>query len=279
MGETARIWFRKRLMGLQTVLGFRRRGLFIPYRYADSLPERLGPYAEIEALMAERRDAFDEVLAQIEAYGADLAALEGPPPEPRWAQDWYPRLDAAATYTITRSSPPKRIIEVGSGHSTRFLVRALKDAGAEAEHLCIDPAPRAALLNLPVAWRNEVLADRHLPLFSALEAGDIAMFDSSHILAEGSDVDIQLNRILPALKPGVLVHIHDIFLPDPYPADWKWRGYAEQSGLGGWLAGKGAEVVFACRYASTRMQAEERPSIAALPTTGAPSSSLWLRRL
>ncbi len=279
MGESARIRMRKRLMGLQTVLGLRRRGLFIPYRYAESLPDMPGPYAEIEALLAERRPAFDQVLDLIDVYGADLAALEGPPPEPRWAQDWYPRLDAAAAYALARSAPPKRVIEVGSGHSTRFLARALKDSGAAATHLCIDPAPRAALLDLPVDWRNEVLSETHLPLFSALEPGDIAMFDSSHILAEGSDVDIQLNRILPALKPGVLVHIHDVFLPDPYPRDWKWRGYAEQSGLGGWIAGMGAEVVFASRFASTRMKAEDRPAIATLPSTGAPSSSLWLRRL
>lgn len=266
-------------MGVQTLFGLRKLGIFIPYRYADSLPDAPGVYQEIEALMAERRGAFDEVLERIDEYAGPLAVLEGPPPEPRWAQDWFPRLDAAAAYSLVRSSPPKRILEVGSGHSTRFLARALKDAGADAEHLCIDPAPRAALLCLPVTWRNEVLSEDHLPLFAELEAGDVAMFDSSHLLLEGSDVDIQLNRILPGLKPGVLVHIHDVFLPDPYPVDWKWRGYAEQSGLGGWIAGRGAEIVFASRYAATRMGAEQRPATAALPTTGAPSSSLWLRRL
>lgn len=266
-------------MGMQTVLGLRPRGVFIPYRYADSLPEAPGVYREIESLMAARRGAFEEVLTTIDGFSEVLAALAGPPPEPRWAQDWFPRLDAAAAYALIRSAPPKRIIEVGSGHSTRFLSRALKDANATAGHLCIDPAPRAALLDLPVTWRNEVLAESHLPLFAGLEAGDVAMFDSSHLLIEGSDVDIQLNRILPALKRGVLVHIHDVFLPDPYPADWKWRRYAEQSGLGGWIAGKGAEIVFASRFAATRMATEERLAIAALPTTGAPSSSLWLRRL
>jgi len=266
-------------MGLQTILGLRRRGVFIPYRYADSLPETPGVYRQIEALMAARRDAFEGVLARIDALTDQLASLEGPPPEPRWRQDWFPRLDAAAAYALVRSAPPARIVEVGSGHSTRFLARALKDAGAAAEHLCIDPAPRAALLTLPVTWRKEVLSEAHLPLFEALEPGDVAMFDSSHLLIEGSDVDIQLNRILPALRPGVLVHIHDVFLPDPYPADWTWRGYAEQSGLGGWIAGKGAELVFASRFAATRMGAEDRPAIARLPTTGAPSSSLWLRRL
>jgi hypothetical protein len=183
-------------MGVQTLFGLRKLGVFIPYRYADILPERPGDYHEIETIMATRRDAFDEVLARIDEYAGALAALEGPPPAPRWRQDWFPRLDAASAYALVRSSPPKRIIEVGSGHSTRFLASALKDARAEAEHLCIDPAPRAALLDLPVTWRNEVLSEHHLSLFAELEAGDIAMFDSSHLLLEGSDVDIQLNRRL-----------------------------------------------------------------------------------
>lgn len=279
VSRTARNASRKLWMGLQTVLGLRERGVFIPYRYAESLPKQPGVYREIEALLDSRRASLKDVVARIDRFAGDLRALEGPPPAPRWRQDWFPRLDAAVAYALIRSAPPKRILEVGSGHSTRFLARALKDAGASAEHLCIDPAPRAALLDLPVTWRNEVLSEDHLPLFAALEAGDVAMFDSSHLLLEGSDVDIQLNRILPVLRRGVLVHIHDVFLPDPYPADWKWRGYNEQAGLGGWIAGQGAEVVFASRYAATRIGVEDHPAIAALPTTGAPSSSLWLRRL
>ncbi|MBE9558941.1 MAG: class I SAM-dependent methyltransferase, partial [Proteobacteria bacterium] len=76
---------------------------------------------------------------------------------------------------------------------------------------------------------------------------------SSHILMPGTDVDMLLNRILPSLPAGVYVHIHDIFLPDPYPADWEWRGYNEQQGAASLITGGGWNVEFASHYAVTRM--------------------------
>jgi hypothetical protein len=94
------------------------------------------------------------------------------------------------------------------------------------------------------------------------------------------DVDLILNHVLPVLRPGVLVHIHDVFLPDPYPAAWTWRGYAEQCGLGGWLLGGAFRPVFSSRWAATRMFAARRPGIDALPlAAGAFESSLWMERV
>jgi hypothetical protein len=161
-----------------------------------------------------------------------------------------------------------------------MLARAAADAKAGTRITCIDPQPRAALRGLEIEWRERVLGDADLPLFEALEPGDMAFFDSSHILWPGTDVDMMLNRILPLLAPGVLVHIHDIWLPDPYPLAWEWRGYTEQNGLAGWLLGGGCEVVFSSHYARTRMDAAARPTIARLPLPeGAFETSLWLRRV
>ncbi len=124
-----------------------------------------------------------------------------------------------------------------------------------------------------------MLGEGDLALFRSLEAGDIAFFDSSHVLWPGSDVDMILNRILPVLKPGVLVHIHDVLLPDPYPPHWAWRGYTEQNALAGWLLGGAFAPVFASHYALTRMSAADRPAAARLPLPeGALETSLWLRR-
>ncbi|MEM9146877.1 MAG: class I SAM-dependent methyltransferase, partial [Pseudomonadota bacterium] len=115
--------------------------------------------------------------------------------------------------------------------------------------------------------------------FQALEPGDIAFFDGSHLLWEGTDCDLVLNRILPALAPGVLVHIHDVTLPDPYPQSWGWRGYTEQLGLAGWLMG-GCRLRFASWYAVSRMGAAARPGLAALALPeGALETSLWLERI
>ena len=69
-----------------------------------------------------------------------------------------------------------------------------------------------------------------LELFDRLGRGDVLFIDSSHILMPGSDVDLLFNRILPRLPAGVIVHIHDIFLPFDYPPIWGWRAYNEQLG-------------------------------------------------
>ena len=273
-----RVGARRLRMGLATLLG-RPRGFFTPYRYAGAV-QRPGPYPAIEAAFRAAEPSFAGVLDEIDAHGERLAGFDGPPPEPRWGQGWFPRLDGAAAYALVRRHAPGRIVEVGSGHSTRMLVRAAADAGAGTRITCIDPAPRAALRGLEIAWRERVLGVADLALFEALEPGDMAFFDSSHILWPGTDVDMMLNRILPLLAPGVLVHIHDILLPDPYPREWDWRGYTGQNGLGGWILGGGCEAVFSSHYALTRMDAAKRPGIAglALPE-GAFETSLWLRRV
>jgi len=272
---------RRLRMGLETVLGWRRMGFFAPYRYAATVPQA-GPYPELEEAFRQAGKAasgIGDTLSTIERTVVRIADVDGPPPEPRWGQSWFPRLDAAAAYAIALGSNARPTVEVGSGHSTRFLARAARDAGGAARITCIDPEPRASLAGLDIDWRREVLGSQHLPLFGELESGDIAFFDSSHLLWPGTDVDLILNRILPALRPGVLVHIHDVFMPDPYPADWEWRGYTEQLGLGGYLAGRDWRIVWASHYAVTRMGAAKRPAIAVLPKPeGARESSLWLRR-
>jgi predicted O-methyltransferase YrrM len=271
---------RRLAMALETATGLRRRGIFIPYRYAPTIPQPPAApgYPAVDTLFRASEPAFQAVLDGIDAHAATLARFDGPAPEPRWGQSWFPRLDAAAAYALVRTRRPRRIIEVGSGHSTRFLARAARDGGAETAILCLDPAPRARLPE-GVAHRAEVLTAAHAELFAALAPGDVAFFDSSHILHPHTDVDLILTHILPVLAPGVLVHVHDVFLPDPYPVDWTWRGYGEQSGVAAWLLAGGLRPLFSSHWALSRMGAAQRPAITALPhVAGAPESSLWMER-
>ncbi len=270
-------------MGLTTVTGIRRRGFFIPHRHAaaiDPAGDRR-PYGAVETLMASRRHAFTDMLARIDGYADILLALDGSPPEPRWQQDWFPRTDGAAAYAMVRSLAPRRIIEVGSGHSTRFVARAVRDADLDTPITAIDPAPRADIGQLPVTVVETLVQNADPALFAALGAGDILMVDSSHILMPGTDVDLMLNRVLPALPAGVLVHIHDIFLPDPYPLAWSWRGYNEQLGVAPLLIGGAFEVLFSSHYVLTRMADAWRQTVLArLPCPdGALESALWLRKV
>jgi predicted O-methyltransferase YrrM len=181
---------------------------------------------------------------------------------------------------MVRGGNPRRIVEIGSGHSTRFLARAVADGGTAAEIVAIDPAPRASLAELGVRHEAVLLSHADPALFTALRPGDILFIDSSHVAMPGTDVDRIVNDLLPRLPAGLLVHIHDVLLPDGYPADWAWRGYNEQSLVGALIQGGGYELLFASHWIATR-----RPDwlaggvVARLPLMrGARETSLWLRK-
>jgi predicted O-methyltransferase YrrM len=265
-------------MGLTTLLGAKPQGFFIPHRHAD----RVVPsgYPALDARFAARSEAFLDLLAEIEAWVPHLLTMRGPAPTPRFDQDWFPRLDAAAAYAIVRRTRPHCIIEVGSGHSTRFLARAITDGDLATSLICIDPAPRASLEDLGVDWLPFLVQDAPQTCFTALRPGDVLFIDSSHVLMPGSDVDWLLNQVLPVLAPGIIVHVHDIFLPDSYPESWAWRGYNEQSAIAAILQGETYELLFASHYLVSRHRDRlARSALAALPHLAfAFESSLWLRK-
>lgn len=273
---------RRRRMGLATVLGLKRGGFFLPHRHADALAPAQPRYEAVEIAFAERRAAFEAVFDLVDAQAGALEAIaaDGPAPTPRWMQDWFPRLDAAVAYALVRERRPATILEIGSGHSTRFLARAIADGALRTRLLAIDPAPRARFLGLAVEWRRELMQQTPLGEFATLNAGDVLFVDSSHVLMPGTDVDHLLNRVLPVLPAGVLVHLHDIFLPDDYPAAWAWRGYNEQLAVPALMLGGGYQPVFASRYAATRMQDRLAKSVVQrLPLPdGAYETSLWLEK-
>jgi hypothetical protein len=276
-GRRRRAWF-----GLLTVLGLRERGFFIPYRYADGLPKagERPAYGAVEALFEGQRELFRQALGWLDELAEDLLAIGSePPPAPRWEQDWFPRLDGAMAYAVVRKLKPRRVVEVGAGHSTRFLARAVADGSLDSRITTIDPAPRADLAGLPIELLRATVHAAGSAPFEALAPGDLLTIDSSHILMPGSDLDILLGHILPTLPDGVLLHVHDIFLPDDYPQAWAWRGYNEQLGILPLLFGDWPPF-FASHYVATRMAEDLRAGVAGrLPLgPGAHESGLWLRK-
>jgi hypothetical protein len=275
----SRPWRRRLALGLPTVLGLRPRGWFLPHRYADQV-RAPAAYSALLPLFRRAEPAFKAHLARLAAHGEDFAAIAasaGIKGNARWDQGWFPRLDAASAYALVRQYRPARVLEVGSGHSTRFVLRAVKDGGLATQVTAIDPAPRATLEGQPLTLIRQTLQRAGLAAFDTLAAGDLLMIDSSHLLMPGSDVDLLFAEVLPRLPPGVLIQVHDIFLPDGYPAAWAWRGYNEQQGLVGWLASGALRPVFASHYAATRLAAETRAAVGGLPLfPGALETALWL---
>ncbi|MCW5749350.1 MAG: class I SAM-dependent methyltransferase, partial [Alphaproteobacteria bacterium] len=257
-------------------------------RYAAALPAagQSPPYAAAERLFTAQRDAFMAVLDRIDALRAPLLAIaEKAPaaggPRPRFDQAWFATLDACAAYVLVRDLAPRRIVEVGSGHSTRFLARALADGAIDGRIVAIDPAPRADIDALPrIELRRCAVHRVEGAVFASLAPGDVLFIDSSHILMPGSDVDLLFNRVLPALPSGVVVHIHDVLLPDDYPAAWAWRNYNEQLGVLPLLTGGAYVPLFSSHFTRTRLADRVMASVvAALPAHPAAfPTSLWLRK-
>jgi hypothetical protein len=267
--------WRRLVLGLPTVLSLTPRGWFIPHRYAPQLPPpgAQPPYPAIEALFYGKAASFEAMIDLIDSHAATLEGMRG-----LLDQAWFPSLDAAVAYALMRERKPQHLIEVGSGHSTRVLAKAL---GGLGEILAIDPAPRADIAGLPGVQIVPSTVQAAAPeLFDRLGRGDVLFIDSSHILMPGSDVDLLFNRVLPDLPAGVVVHIHDVMLPDDYPPQWAWRNYNEQLAVVPLLAGGAYVPLFASHFARTRLAGRVAASaVAGLP--GSPDvfpASLWLRK-
>src|SRR5260370_8648558 len=129
------------------------------------------------------------------------------------------------------------------------------------ETRAIDPAPRADIAGLPgVRVVPSTVQATPAQLFDGLTAGDALFIDSSHILMPGSDVDLLLNRVMPRLPSGVLVHIHDIFLPFDYPPAWGCRAYNQQRAVLPLLATPACEPLLSTCRPEHRMTARLHPS-------------------
>lgn len=139
-------------------------------------------------------------------------------------------VDAHAYYALVRHFKPGRVLEIGAGFSTLVVAAAAlrneRETGRAANVTAIEPYPHDWLRNGVAGLTNLVERKvQQVPLeeFAALDAGDVLFIDSSHVLRSGGDVEFEFLEILPRLRPGVLVHVHDISLPGPYP-----RTYHEQ---------------------------------------------------
>jgi hypothetical protein len=133
--------------------------------------------------------------------------------------------DADYWYQFVRTTRPNRIIEIGSGHSTLLTRVAIAGAQSDApgytcEHICIEPYEMPWLESEGVKVIRSRVEDLETTFFGQLEAGDVLFIDSSHVIRPQGDVLFEFLELLPKLKVGVVVHVHDIFTPKDYPATW-----------------------------------------------------------
>jgi hypothetical protein len=163
------------------------------------------------------------------ALAARLAPLlSQPQPGPRYlpGHNMFGAADAAVFGAMLAHLRPARLLEVGSGYSTAVALDAAdSDPGLSGlEITCVEPYPERLLALLRdgdrVTLLRQPVQDLGLAAFDRLEPGDVLFIDSTHVLKAGSDVAWLFLRVLPRLAAGVTVHVHDVFWPFGYPAEW-----------------------------------------------------------
>lgn len=209
----------------------------IPVEYLPSrdLTQRWGnKHPPIEALrswFADHAGDYKNFLEKMRAnapFLADIPMLfsEDALPSPAWSGVPYAPFDSLALYTMIRDVRPKIYMEIGSGATTCFAYKAIRDGDLPTRIISIDPEPRAKIDAICDEIIREGIENYALELFDQLSSGDILFFDGSHRSFMNSDVTVFFIDILPRLKPGVIVHIHDISLPWDYDnsfRSWYWN--------------------------------------------------------
>lgn len=178
------------------------------------------------------------------AYREGVAKAYGP---------GYGYIEAQALHAVTRHLRPRRIIEVGSGVSTHCMQAALalnrRDGTGECEMTCVEPFPSAWLRQVPgIRLIEDKVQTVPVDEFRRLESGDMLFIDSSHTVKPGSDVNYLVLEVLPALRAGVVVHVHDIFLPYDYQRNVlkTYLHWSETSLLRAYLAGNDRVEILFC---------------------------------
>ena len=168
-------------------------------------------------------------------------------------------LDSRALFAFLRSWQPARIVEVGSGYSSLLIADVNRRfLGGRTRIECVEPYPRPFLrrTDLGLSLIEKRVQEIPLAFFESLDANDLLFIDSSHVSKTGSDVNYLYLQILPRLKRGVKIHIHDIFLPAEYPKDWvitENRSWNEQYLLHALLMGSNMfKILFANNNAFMR---------------------------
>ncbi|MFI5203983.1 MAG: class I SAM-dependent methyltransferase [Flavobacteriales bacterium] len=194
-------------------------------------------------IINKNRAAYKEILSGFLSHTSTFHSIkksgdEKDPNQPCYNNEFLPGLDIVALYGMIARFKPNQYIEIGSGNSTKVARKAITDLTLKTNIISIDPVPRAEidiLANKIIRQPLENLTD--FSFADSLNENDILFIDNSHRSFPNSDVTVCFLEILPRLKKGVIIHIHDIYLPYDYPQFMCDRFYNEQYLLGCLLLG------------------------------------------
>jgi len=190
--------------------------------------------------------------------------------------DYFTTPDMEVLYLLVRTLMPSRIVEVGCGNSTRISRQAIIAGKLSTTHTAIDPWPRNDIAPFVDKFEKTRLEQiENYEVFENLEAGDFLFIDSSHELRVGNDVARIVCDIIPRLKPGVVLHFHDIFLPYEYPRKfaYEYPTWSEQYILHALMQGRLCDVIWPGYY----LQRAKPEIVKQLPfLSSGQAQSFWL---
>lgn len=246
---------------------------------------------DVERALAHPAEPGAEIDLRVEAqlellsHLADHAHGTGDGPRYVPGNPQYGWSDAAVYRGMLATHRPKRVIEVGSGHSSAQALDTADAHGLDTSFTFIDPYPERLLSTLTGddRLRTQILVkpvqEVDHSVFERLEAGDFLFIDSTHVAKAGSDVNHLYLSVLPRLAPGVWVHIHDIFWPFEYPREWyvEGRAWNELYLLRAFLVFSSAyRIELFCDFLARRHPAAFEPFVNTRVGTG--QGAIWLRR-
>lgn len=201
-------------------------------RYGHGKPA----HKELYAIINDERASYEAIITEMLALKELIweikdSKLEKNSLQPTWNNGFLPGLDIIGIYTMLTKFRPAKYIEIGSGNSTKVASKAKTDAQLTTTIVSIDPKPRAEIDQLADTIIRMPFENCTFDLVEELNENDILFIDNSHRILPNSDALVFFLEILPRLKKGVIVHIHDIYLPYDYPQFMCDRAYSEQYGL------------------------------------------------
>lgn len=206
------------------------------------------PHPLLFELINQNRKHYEFTLESFLKYTTNLQLInngqtEGDSNNPTWNNGFLPGLDIIGIYGIIANYKPTRYIEIGSGNSTKVARKAIIENSLTTEIISIDPFPRASIDHLAdkvIREPFENLADNTF-IIDSLNENDILFIDNSHRVFPNSDAMICFLELFPYLKKGVIVHIHDVYLPYDYPQFMCDRFYNEQYLLASFILANSAK--------------------------------------
>jgi methyltransferase family protein len=272
--------------GLQVVA----KTFYSPIPDLEKLPA--GTFERVSQLPGLTWELDGQVRFVHEQLGSAMRAFQPPLAADgnRWQYvpaESYSLADATLLYAMLRTLRPRRVVELGSGQSTLVSAQAARDNAADGDLLELevyDPYPSVVTEELPGLARLERLAAQDVPMaaFERLSAGDVLFVDTTHTVKLGGDVNFIVLEVLPRLADGVVVHLHDIFLPYEYPRTWLedyGLYWTEQYLVQAFLTFNARYEVLVALHALQRDRREQMSAVLTPSALDWPGGAFWIRRM